>query len=141
MPEFKETEAATTMRQQNFATAEHALSKTRTRRKQFFVDIERELPWAGLIAAIKLLHATNGRAGRQPMDASKMVRVFLLQLWYGFFDEVLEDSMCGSQALRDFVSVNLSQENRLDQKLRRFKAVNFRDSLSEPTNLVASANI
>ncbi len=40
-----------------------------------------------------------------------MLRRHLLQPWYGLADEELEDAICDSQALRDFVGIDLSRES------------------------------
>ncbi len=64
-----------------------------------------------LIAVIEPLYPTSGRVGRQPMGVSKMLRMYLLQQWYGLADEALEDAIYDSQALRDFVGIDLSRES------------------------------
>ena len=45
------------------------------------------------------------------MGVSKMLRMYLLQQWYGLADEALEDAIYDSQALRDFVGIDLSRES------------------------------
>ena len=40
-----------------------------------------------------------------------MLRMYLLQKWYGLAVEALEDALYDSQALRDFVGVDLSRES------------------------------
>ena len=37
--------------------------------------------------------------------------MYLLQQWYGLADEALEDAIYDSQALRDFVRIDLSRES------------------------------
>jgi IS5 family transposase len=64
-----------------------------------------------LIAVIEPLYPTSGRVGRQPMGVPKMLRMYLLQQWYGLADEALEDAIYDSQALRDFVGIDLSRES------------------------------
>jgi transposase, IS5 family len=105
------TQAKSTMSQRSFASAEHALKKKRTRREKFLADMERVVPWARLIAVVEPLYPTSGRVGRQPMGMSKMLRMYLLQQWYGLADEALEDAIYDSQALRDFVGIDLSRES------------------------------
>ena len=111
MPEVTETVSDTTMSQRSFASAEFALKKKRTRREKFLADMERVVPWARLIAVIEPLYPTSGRVGRQPMGVPKMLRMYLLQQWYGLADEALEDAIYDSQALRDFVGIDLSRES------------------------------
>ena len=75
--------------------------------------MERVVPWARLIAVIEPLYptTTSGRVGRQPMGVPKILRMYLLQQWYGLADEALEDAIYDSQALRDFVGIDLSRES------------------------------
>lgn len=99
------------MSQRSFASAEYAMKKKRTRRERFLGEMERIVPWARLIAAIEPLYPTSGRVGRQPTGVAKMLRMYCLQQWYGLGDEALEDALYDSQALRDFVGIDLSHQS------------------------------
>ena len=99
------------MSQRSFASAEFALKKKRTRREKFLAEMERVMPWAKLIAVIEPAYPTSGRVGRQPTGVPKMLRMYLQQQWYGLADEALEDAIYDSQALRDFVGIDLSRES------------------------------
>src|SRR5450755_2102149 len=101
----------TSMSQRSFASAEYAMKKKRTRREKFLGEMERIVPWGRLIAVIEPLYPTSGRVGRQPIGISRMLRMYCLQQWYGLADEALEDALYDSQALRDFVGVDLSRES------------------------------
>jgi IS5 family transposase len=98
------------MSQRSFASAEYAMKKKRTRREKFLADMERIVPWVRLIAVIEPLYPKSGRVGRQPIGLPKMLRMYCLQQWYGLADEALEDALYDSQALRDFVGIDLSRE-------------------------------
>ncbi|MEB0112199.1 IS5 family transposase, partial [Variovorax sp. RTB1] len=95
----------------SFASAEYALKKKRTRREKFLAEMERVVPWSRLIAVIEPLYPTSGRVGRQPIGVPRMLRMYCLQQWYGLADEALEDALYDSQALRDFVGIDLSRES------------------------------
>jgi IS5 family transposase len=99
------------MSQRSFASAEYAMKKKRTRREKFLAEMERIVPWARLIAVIEPLYPTSGRVGRQPIGMPKMLRMYCLQQWYALADEALEDALYDSQALRDFVGIDLSRES------------------------------
>lgn len=99
------------MNQHSFASAEYALKKKRTRREKFLAEMERVVPWARLIAVIEPLYPTSGRVGRQPIGVTRMLRMYCLQQWYGLADEALKDALYDSQALRDFVGIDLSRES------------------------------
>lgn len=100
-----------TMHQRSFASAEFALKKKRTRREVFLAEMDRVVPWARLEAVIEPLYPKSGRVGRQPIGVSRMLRMYCLQQWYGLADEALEDALYDSQALRDFVGIDLSRES------------------------------
>jgi IS5 family transposase len=117
-----------TMTQRSFASAEFALKKKLTRRERFLAEMERLVPWGRLEAVIAPMYPTSGRVGRQPMGVSKMLRMYLLQQWYGLADEALEDALYDSQALRDFVGIDLSRQQVPDAttllKFRRLLQAN-----------------
>jgi len=98
------------MSQRSFASAEYAMKK-RTRRERFLAEMERIVPWSRLIAVIEPLYPKSGRVGRPPIGVPKMLRMYCLQQWYGLADEALEDALYDSQALRDFVGIDLSRES------------------------------
>jgi IS5 family transposase len=110
MSEVTQIATTPTMSQRSFASAEFSL-KMRTRREKFLAEMERVVPWARLIAVIEPLYPTSSRVGRQPMGVPKMLRMYLLQQWYGLADEALEDVIYDSQAMRDFVGIDLSRES------------------------------
>lgn len=116
------------MSQRSFASAEYALKKKRTRREAFLADMERVVPWSRLIALIEPLYPTSGRVGRQPIGVPRMLRMYCLQQWYALADEALEDALYDSQALRDFVGIDLSRESVPDAttllKFRRLLQAN-----------------
>ena len=99
------------MSQRSFDSAEYAMKKKRTRREKFLGEMERTVPWARRIAVIEPLYPTSGRVGRQPIGAYRMLRMYCLPQWYGLADEALEDALYDSQALRDFIGVDLSRES------------------------------
>lgn len=117
------------MSQRSYASAEFALKKKRARRERFLSEMERVVPWARLVAVIEPLYPTSSRVGREPMGVSKMLRMYLLQQWYGLADEALENAIYGSQALRDFVGIDRSRESVPDAttllKFRRLPVTNY----------------
>ena len=52
------------------------------------------------------------RQGRPPADrcVPRMLRMYFLQQWYTLADEALEDALYDSQAMRDFVGIDLARE-------------------------------
>jgi transposase, IS5 family len=99
------------MSQRSFASAEYAMKKKRTRREKFLAEMERIVPWSRLTAVIEPLYPKSGRVGRPPIGVPKMLRMYCVQQWYSLADEALEDALYDSQALRDFVGIDLSRES------------------------------
>jgi len=99
------------MSQRSFASAEYAMKKKRTRREKFLAEMERIVPWSRLTAVIEPLYPKSGRVGRPPIGVPKMLRMYCVRQWYSLADEALEDALYDSQALRDFVGIDLSRES------------------------------
>jgi IS5 family transposase len=99
------------MHQRSFASAEFALKKKRTRREIFLAQMEQVVPWKRLQELIEPSYPKSGRVGRPPIGVARMLRIYCLQQWYGLADEALEDALYDSQAMRDFVGIDLSRES------------------------------
>ena len=97
------------MKQTSFSQLEFEGKKRVTRREKFLADMERVVPWCELEAAIAP-HYPKGQRGRPPIGLERMLRVYLVQQWYGLSDEGVEDAITDSQALRAFVGIDLSRE-------------------------------
>jgi IS5 family transposase len=139
MPKVIATDATPTMSQRS---AEHALKKKRTRREKFLADMERVIPWAQLITVTEPLYPTGGRVSLQPMGMPKMLRMYLLQQWYGLADEALEDAIYDSQALRDFVGIDLSRESVPDATtLLKFRRLLLTSDLTKAMFEVINAHL
>jgi IS5 family transposase len=87
--------------QTSFSQAEFADKKKITRREKFLARMEEIIPWADLLAVIEPFYP-KGERGRPPLGLERMQRVYFLQQWYGLADEVIEDAICDSQAMRGF---------------------------------------
>ena len=96
--------------QTSFSQAEYARKKKTTRREIFLAEMEQVVPWA-LLEALITPHYPAGKRGRPPVGVARMLRLYLLQQWYGLGDEALEDALYDSQALRNFAGIDLGVEN------------------------------
>ena len=94
-------------RQGSFAEAEYGAKKKQTRRDKFLAEMEQVVPWPRLVARLAPLYPT-GERGRPPIPLERMLRVYLVQQWYGLSDEGLEDALYDSQALRRFAGIELN---------------------------------
>jgi IS5 family transposase len=72
--------------------------------------MERVVPWAALMALIEPHYPKSARVGRPPIGVQRMLRMYFLQQWYSLSDEGLEDALYDSQAMRDFVGIDLARE-------------------------------
>ena len=99
------------MKQTSFASLEYAGKKRLTRRDKFLSEMDRVVPWGALVALIEPHYgAVSVRAGRPAVGAARMLRMYFLQQWYSLSDEGLEDAIYDSQAMRDFMGVDMSRE-------------------------------
>lgn len=98
------------MKQTSFASLEYAGKKRMTRREKFLGEMERVVPWAALVALIEPHYPKSGRVGRPPIGVQRMLRMYFLQQWYSLSDEGLEDALYDSQAMREFVGIDLARE-------------------------------
>lgn len=97
--------------QTSFAQAEYARKKKRTRREVFLEKMEQVVPWSRLAEVIEPHYPKSGRRGRPPIGLERMLRMYFVQQWYGLSDEAVEDAIYDSQALRNFMGIDLSRES------------------------------
>lgn len=122
------------MKQISFAQAEHQNKKKVTRRERFLAQMEALVPWQRLIDALSPSYFPNaaGKRGRPPIGLERMLRIYFLQQWYALADEALEDAIYDSQAMRDFVSIDLAIESVPDATtLLRFRHLLEKHALTQ----------
>ncbi len=74
-------------------------SRKRTRREVFLAGMEKVVPWEVLLALIEPVYSKAGR-GRDPYALRTMLRVHLLQNWFGFSDPAMEEALYEVAPLR-----------------------------------------
>jgi len=97
--------------QVSFAQAEYARKKKRTRRELFLEKMEQVVPWTRLMEVIEPHYPKSGKRGRPPIGLERMLRMYFVQQWYGLADEAVEDAIYDSQALRNFMDIDLSRQS------------------------------
>jgi len=117
------------MKQCTFAEAEYTAKKKVTRRDKFLAEMEHVVPWARLLEALSPhYYPAKKGPGRPPVGLERMLRLYFVQQWYGLADELLEDTVYDSQALRRFVGIDLGRESVPDAttvlKFRRLLEAN-----------------
>jgi len=97
--------------QVSFAQAEYEKKKKRTRREVFLEKMEQVVPWVRLMEVIEPHYPKSGKRGRPPIGLERMLRMYFVQQWYGLADEAVEDAVYDSQALRNFMGIDLSRQS------------------------------
>ncbi len=97
--------------QVSFAQAEYEKKKKRTRREVFLEKMEQVVPWTRLTEVIEPHYPKSGKRGRPPIGLERMLRMYFVQQWYGLADEAVEDAIYDSQALRNFMGIDLSRQS------------------------------
>jgi IS5 family transposase len=100
--------------QRSFSELEYAAKKKQTRRDRFLADIEAVTPWSELVTAVESFYPKNEGPGRPPVGLERMLRMYVAQNCFGFSDEGTEDAIYDSQAIRQFVGIDLSREQAPD---------------------------
>ncbi len=93
--------------QPSFADLEYANKKKQTKREKFLEEMEQIVPWSRLLAVLRPLYHTEGRRGQQPKSLEVMLRIYLMQNWFGLSDPGMEDALYEIASMRRFAGLNL----------------------------------
>ena len=96
------------MKQMTFADAEYAGKRKQTRKELFLIEMDRVVPWKGLIALIDA-HYPKGEGGRPSYPLMAMLRVHLMQNWFGYSDPAMEEALYETTILRQFAGLSLER--------------------------------
>ncbi len=96
------------MKQMTFADAEYAGKRKQTRKELFLIEMDQVVPWKGLIALIEP-HYPKGEGGRPAYQLMAMLRVHLMQNWFGYSDPAMEEALYETTILRQFAGLNLER--------------------------------
>ncbi|EIK93335.1 ISPsy2, transposase [Pseudomonas sp. M47T1] len=91
-----------------FADAEYAGKREQTRKELFLIEMDRVVPWKGLIALIEP-HYPKGEGGRPAYPLMSMLRVHLMQNWFGYSDPAMEEALYETTILRHFSGLSLQR--------------------------------
>ena len=94
------------MKQMSFADAEYAGKRKQTRRERFLIEMDQVVPWKGLIKLIEPYYP-KGEGGRPAYPLMAMLRVHLMQNWFGYGDPAMEESLYETTILRQFAGLHL----------------------------------
>ena len=96
------------MKQMTFADAEYAGKRKQTRKELFLIEMDQVVPWQGLITLIKP-HYPKGEGGRPAYPLMAMLRVHLMQNWFGYSDPAMEEALYETNILRQFSGLSLER--------------------------------
>lgn len=102
------------MRQETFSDIEYSCRKKKTKREEFLEIMDEIIPWDEWIGIIEP-HYPKGKRGRPPMGIEKMLRMYLLQIWFNLSDPATEDAIYDSYAMRKFVGIDFMTESVPDE--------------------------
>jgi IS5 family transposase len=95
------------MSQRTFASqAEFQKYGRKSRRELFLDEMERIVPWSGLLALVRPHYAVAGN-GRRPVGLEVMLRTYFVQQWFNLSDPGVEEALYESPVLQRFVGVDL----------------------------------
>lgn len=118
-------------KQQTFAGLAWKNKGKVTRREQFLSEMNQVIPWGVLLKLIEPHYPKAGR-GRQPLGLEKMLRIYLLQIWFDLSDPQAEDAIYDSESMRRFAGVELSDDVVPDEStILRFRHLLEKQKLTE----------
>jgi IS5 family transposase len=97
------------MKQLSFTDIEYAGRRRAARRETFLGIMDGLIRWDYWVGEIRP-HYPSGQRGRRPRGIETMLRMYLLQKWYGLSDEGIEDAVSDSYAMRSFMRLDFSVE-------------------------------
>ena len=67
------------------------------------------IPWDEWVGVIEPYYL-KGKRSRPPMGIEKMLRMYLLQIWFNLSDPAAEDAIYDSYAIRNFIGIDFMRE-------------------------------
>jgi IS5 family transposase len=85
-----------------------------TRRQQFLQEMEQVVPWALWESRIVPHYPTAGR-GRRPFPLATLLRIHLMQQWFGYSDPAMEEALHDIPMLREFAGLDAGVDAMPDE--------------------------
>ena len=87
-----------------------------TRKEVFLTQMESVVPWSRLEALLEpYYHKTDGKPGRPAMPLSAMLRIHLMQQWFGYSDPAMEEALYDIPVLRRFAGLDVFEDPLPDE--------------------------
>ena len=120
------------MKQETFTDMEYSFRRKKTRREEFLEAMDEIIPWDEWVSVIEPYYP-QGKRGRPPMGIEKMLRMYLLQIWFNLSDPATADAIYDSYAMRKFTEIDFMTEAVPDEttlcKFRHLLEKNERNKL------------
>lgn len=96
------------MNQFIFGDSEYSVKRKQTRRKVFLAEMEQVVPWEALLASIAPAYPKDG-SGRPQYPLQTMLRIHLVQNWFGYSDPAMEEALYKVAPLYQFARLSLTR--------------------------------
>lgn len=96
------------MNQMSFGDSEYASKRKQTRREKFLSEMEQVIPWSILVNLIDPVYPKAGN-GRRPYPLKAMLKVHLMQNWFGLSDPAMEEALYEIASMRQFAGLSLTR--------------------------------
>ena len=96
------------MKKPSFSDLAYRNKKKVTRKQRFLEKMDEMLPWELLLEPILKKYPKSGK-GRRPIPAKVMLRIYLMQRWYGLSDPAMEESLYDIESMRRFAGVSMQR--------------------------------
>jgi len=105
----------------SFSDLAYRSKKKVTRKQRFLERMDKALPWESLLKPI-LNEYPKSHKGRRRIPAKVMLRIYLMQQWYGLSDPAMEESLYNIEPMRRFagISINRIPDETTIWKFRHF---------------------
>jgi IS5 family transposase len=100
-------------RQKTFTDFEYENRKRKTKREEFLTMMDGIIPWGEWVSLIEPFYP-SGKRGRPTRGIETMLRMYFLQIWFSLSDEMTEESIYDSHAMRKFMRVSFGNEQAPD---------------------------
>lgn len=84
-----------------------------TKRQKFLQEMDRVVPWALWVAKIAPHYPVAGR-GRRPFPLETMLRIHLMQPWFGYSAPAMEEALHDVPRRREFAGLDAAEDARPD---------------------------
>lgn len=106
------------------------LTTKRTRKREFLAQMERVVPWAGLVELVAP-YAPEGKKGRPPFAVETMLRIHFMQQWFTLSDPAMEEALHDVPLFREFAELGWDSRLPDESTILRFRHLLERHKLAD----------